>query len=445
MNLSWSCPARTIFGLGGLEPWFRTGRPHSAPVTSATVLTDPAVVGLPVLRQLRELLQRSGVRHEMRTVDGPGDLAAATLLADRLTPVDEPGIDGGHAVIGIGGGSLLDQLKIAAVLQANPGARARLAMPQRSGLILLEDLDRRLPLVAIPSTLGTGAEASSSACLSHAGGKRLLIGDILRPDAAVLDPQATRSLPDHLVAEGVLEPLFRLTSLYIADHRGLPTEDALTLALTERLVRLGDDLTDRRALHDEAESDGLRLEVAKISALSHAAWLSLGRNRYSARGWYIANELSTALGVRKMTAVAAVLPSLWSEIAAGQEILGSADRLGAAWRVLRAASSRELPADPIAGITALLDAWRIGRHVSATPEQIERTARRSIAAWGAGLPMLGRLRSDDVRRIVGRALPPAGSVAAAPVASGPFPPDPSMDVGARRHRGLENNDDLVRR
>ena len=440
MNLSWSCPARTILGLGGLEPWLRAGSPQSVPVTSATVLADPAVVGLPILRRLREVLQRSGVRHEMLTVDGPGDLEAATLLADRLAPVYLPGIDSGHAVIGVGGGSLLDQLKIAAVLQANPGAAARLELPQRSGLILLEDLEHRLPLVAIPSTLGTGAEASSSACLSHGDGKRLLIGDILRPDAAVLDPMATRSLPHHLVAEGVLEPLFRLTSLYIADHRGLPTEDALTVALAERLIRLGDELTGARAIENGAESDDLRLELAKISALSHAAWLSLGRNRYSARGWYIANELSTALGVRKMTAVAVLLPSLWSEIAAGQDILGSADRLSAMWPMLRAASSRDLPADPIAGIAALLDAWSIGRHVSPTREQVERTARRSIAAWGAGLPMLGRLRSRDVRRILDRAVRPVDR----PTAD-PFPPDPSMDVGARRHRGLENNDYLVRR
>lgn len=448
MNLSWSCPARTIFGLGGLASWL-ADTPATAggtrPIRSATVLADRSIVGQPVVRELRELLHRSGVRHQILAVDGPGELSSAVTLAERLA--------GGDLAIGVGGGSLLDQLKIAAVLNGNPEAQARLALAQRSGLILVEDLANRMPMVAIPTTLGTGAEASTSACLTHPGGKRLLLGDILRPDAAVLDPSATRRLPDQLVREGVLEPLFRLCSIFIADHEGRPTEDALTIALAQRLITLGDQVSTLPPGEASTQShDGLRLEIAKVSALSHAAWLGLGRHRYSAQGWYIANELSTVLGLRKMTAVAALLPRLWDEIAGGQALLGSSHRMHLLWQRMRTVSDRELPADPAAGIRALLAAWRIDRHILATPDQVDSVARRSLASWGAGLPMLGRLRSHDVRRLVAGAVIHDLAVipdltrhlTPEPVAvAAEFPLIPSMNVGARRHRGLENTDNTL--
>src|SRR5690606_41617741 len=71
---------------------------------------------------------------------------------------------------------------------------------------------RRAPLAVVPTTLGTGAETSRSACIQVHGRKRLVFGDGLRPDSAVHTPAATDTLPDDLIAEGVLEALLRLRS-----------------------------------------------------------------------------------------------------------------------------------------------------------------------------------------------------------------------------------------
>lgn len=446
MNLSWSCPARTVFGLGGLVDWLRTG-PVAAPgpIGSVTVLADRAVAGRPVLDELRHLLEGNGIGHEVQQIGGAVDLAAVSALAGRLPrPGDRSG-PAGHALVAVGGGSVLDQVAIAAVLQANPSVWTRLSVAQRSGLILLEDIRARLPLVAVPTTIGTGAEASTSACLAHPDGKRLLIGDVLRPDAAVLDPLATRGLPDHLVREGLLEPLFRLGCQFVADAGERPTEDALALALAERLVALGDRLDDALGgpATDPAASDELRRQIAQISALSHAPWLSLGRDRYAARGWYIATELSVALGVRKMTAVAALLPALWAEIDDGRAVLGSADRLRAWWRRLRVAGARPLPADPAAGIAALVGRWRIDPRLPADATAADPVARRCVARWGAGLPMLGRVRTDDLRGPLRRALSAVPDRPARPEPGrAGHPQNPSMDVGARRHRGRQRTDQI---
>src|SRR5690606_41823186 len=107
-------------------------------------------------------------------------------------------------------------------------ARGRRTDAQRSGTIILPvRVERRTQLLAIPTTLGTGTELSAVACLVYPEGKRIISGLCLRPDAAVLDPLATETLPVELVAEGTLEALFRTVSPHIGDHADLPEQDTL--------------------------------------------------------------------------------------------------------------------------------------------------------------------------------------------------------------------------
>jgi NADP-dependent alcohol dehydrogenase len=119
--------------------------------------------------------------------------------------------------------------------------------------------------------------------------------------------------------------------------------------------------------------------------------------------------MSSALGVRKMTAVAALLPHLWRAVLDGEPRLGSAPRLRRMWAGLRDAAppdrGRDLPEDPADGIAVLMDDWRVGRRLTADgPGRIEALAARTVRAWGAGLPMLGGLRAEDVRRLLDAAL-----------------------------------------
>ncbi|MGE7389605.1 daptide-type RiPP biosynthesis dehydogenase [Streptomyces sp. NPDC004126] len=384
MSAGWHAPAQQLIGCDSLGAWF-TGRPERR----ITVLVDPAVAAAPVTDRVRTLL--AGDRYETTVLElsGPGDLDSVAALAGRVADAE--------LLVGIGGGSLLDQAKLAALIRTNPDAYARLTVPQRSGLLVLGHTTRRgLPLVAVPTTVGTGTESSGVACLGYPGhGKRLVMGTALRPRAAVLDPVATATLDDELVAEGVLEALHRVVSPYVGDHGDLPTEDALVETIAERLVLLGHEVRAARRAGRPTD-DRLRLEIAKLSGLSHAEWAHLGRDLYAVKGWLIANELSSALGVRKMTAVAAILPHLWRAIAAGEARLGSADRLHRLWSRLRATDPGNLPADPAAGIEALADSWGIHRDISAGPDRLAEIAHRTVRAWGAGLPMLGGLRTDDV-------------------------------------------------
>jgi hypothetical protein len=80
MNLSWSCPARPILGLGGLEPWLRAGSPQSVPVTSATQsvleLTKAGIADEQLVAFRRDVERDVGM--------GAAPAAAATLRAGTL-------------------------------------------------------------------------------------------------------------------------------------------------------------------------------------------------------------------------------------------------------------------------------------------------------------------------------------------------------------------------
>lgn len=398
--LGWHCPTVMMYGGDGLAAWLDT-----RPERSVTLLLDSGVADARIAVSVRERIERGGRTARTVVVTGPGTPHEVTELARRLDDTD--------LVVAVGGGSLLDQAKLAVLLRTGPGALARLTVPQRSGLILLPPEQTRGPrLVAVPTTLGTGSELSAVACLEFEQGKRLIMGGALRPDAAVIDPESTATLPLELVAEGVLEVLFRVTGLYVGDHRDLPTEDALAQALAERTVRLGNEVSVSRAQGRPA-GGRLRTEIAKISGLSHAGWVVLSRSPYAGKGWYLANELSTALGLRKMTAVAALLPPLWGAIAAGDTRLGSARRLDALWQRLRAAaldpvgegqSALPLPEAPAAGIAALIDSWGVGRQITAEPGRLTAVAQRSVRAWGAGLPMLDGLNAADIEGLLAQAV-----------------------------------------
>ncbi|MEV5238096.1 daptide-type RiPP biosynthesis dehydogenase [Streptomyces cinnamoneus] len=365
-----------------------------------TLLVDSALVDTDVVATVRTLVASPGRHTELVPLSGPGDVDSVLALAGRL--------DGSELVVGIGGGSLLDQAKLATVARDDRDVRTRLSLPQRSGLVVLPEFTGRgLPLAAVPTTVGTGTEVSGVACLAHPGGKRLVLGMSLQPEVAVLDAAATATLPGELLAEGVLEALFRVTSPYIGDHRATPTEDALVETVAERLVTLGHALAAARAAQAPqapVADPALRLEIAKVSGLSHNAWLHHGRDPYAVKGWLLANELSWALGVRKMTAVAALLPPLWRAISDDEGRLGSAARLERLWSRLRTAGPEPLPAEPAAGVRALIDAWRVDGRLTADAAALDAVAQRTVRAWGAGLPMLGGLTVGDVRGLLAAAV-----------------------------------------
>jgi NADP-dependent alcohol dehydrogenase len=365
------------------------GRPR------AVMLIDAGLASHPIVADGSLWLRENGFRVEQASVPtAPGAAGVGAVM--NL-------VDGADLVLAIGGGSVLDAAKLGTLAVGHDRFVGCLTVPQRGGIVLAPAGTVRVaPLVAIPTTLGTGSESSRVAVLTDANARRLVMGAGLRPEAKVLDPLATRGLPERLVLEGVAEVLARIVGPYVGEHDGQATTDAVAQAVAFRLVELGDAVADRPA-HAPGNAE-LRLDIARLSSLSHSEWLARDGHPYAVKGWLLANELAFVTGVRKMTATAALWPALWDRIDGGDGRIGSAIRLRGLWSGIRRAHRRQLPAEPGPGIARLLAHWGLGAPLIASQEQVQATVRAVNRSWGAGLPMLGGLRPADVRELISAAV-----------------------------------------
>ncbi|GAB3399178.1 daptide-type RiPP biosynthesis dehydogenase [Amycolatopsis echigonensis] len=310
------------------------------------------------------------------------DIAAVRSLAARLAERSP------DTVLGIGGGSVLDLVKLACAVQKHPEFADVLEIRgRRAGAISLPAF--RNPLVRrvfVPTTVGTGVEVSAVACVRIDGRKRIVAGPALRPDIAVLDPELTATLPGELLREGALEALLRIIGPVAGSGRvgGLP--DAEAASLVRELVAVG------HRIAAGGTGPQTRLDAAMLSSATHTGWALAGRGMYSAKHWYLANELSTGLGLRKMVATAWLVPAVWSRIAAGDTRYGNPDMLRQAWSWLG-------EADPVAGLRSLLRDWGLDYEIAAPEPVLAEIAQHTVRSWGGRLPMLAGLAVADVREL----------------------------------------------
>ncbi|WP_394621495.1 daptide-type RiPP biosynthesis dehydogenase [Lentzea sp. JNUCC 0626] len=305
------------------------------------------------------------------------DLGTVRALTDQIT-VHAPDV-----LVGVGGGSVLDVVKLAGVPALADILEVR---GRRAGVVGLPDTAPAFRRVFVPTTIGTGVEVSAVACVRLGADKRLAIGTGLAPEIAVLDPEFTEGLPPVLLREGVLEALLRVLGPFAGSPPvgGLP--DAEAEMLVRRLVAVG----DRLAAGDTGSRT--RLEAATLSAATHTGWALVGRNTYGAKHWYLANELSTVLGVRKMVATAHLLPAVWSSIMAGDRRFGSAERLAVAWQWIADSA-------PVIGLQELLHRWDLTYALTTTDAQRAEAAQRARRSWGGRLPMLAGLSAADIEEV----------------------------------------------
>ncbi|VTM27557.1 ethanolamine utilization protein EutG [Klebsiella pneumoniae] len=143
-------------------------------------------------------------------------------------------------VVAFGGGSVLDAAKAVALLVANPEQTLG-EMTEHS------ELRPRLPLIAVPTTAGTGSETTNVTVIIDAvsGRKQVLAHASLMPDVAILDAALTEGVPPHITAMTGIDALTHAVEAYSARH-ATPFTDSLAM---------GGDSHDRRGA---AESGGLR-------------------------------------------------------------------------------------------------------------------------------------------------------------------------------------------
>lgn len=222
-----SFPTPIAFGPGVL----RTVGPELAGLgRHALVVTDRGLVQAGVVAEVRRALESAGVACTVFDAvrENPTE---SDVLAGRAA-LAEAGAD---FIVAVGGGSPLDAGKLIRLMQHHPGELA--------DYDVLRGGDRRVtqplaPLVAVPTTAGTGSEVSRSAVVTieSAGRKIVVFSPRLLPTLAVCDPELTLGLPPRLTAATGADALTHAVEAYLA--KGFhPMADALALQAVAYVFR----------------------------------------------------------------------------------------------------------------------------------------------------------------------------------------------------------------
>ena len=254
-------------------------------------VTDETVRGLGLAAAALESLERA--QRTVRIFDAvEADPSAATVEAAAAAG-KEAGV---RSVIGFGGGSPMDVAKTAAYLLGS-GER-------------LEDIygvdqaiGERLPLALVPTTAGTGSEATPIAILTVGGAeKKGIVAEALYADWAVLDADLTLGLPRHVTAATGIDAMVHAIEAYTSKRLKNPLSDALAreaLRILSRHIRTACDEPENREARGQmllgAHLAGVSFSNAPVAGV-HALAYPLGGHFHVPHGLSNALMLPHVLG-----------------------------------------------------------------------------------------------------------------------------------------------------
>ena len=180
-------------------------------VRRAMLVSDPGVVEAGITDRVRSRVEAAGVDAEV------WDRARVEPTLDSLQEAAAFAVDGGFdGFVAVGGGSSIDTAKAADLIASCGGElMAYVNPPVGEGRAPPE---RLRPLLAIPTTCGSGAEATSVAVLDvpELRVKTGISHRYLRPDQAIVDPSLTSSLPGEVVASCGLDVICHAAESFVA-------------------------------------------------------------------------------------------------------------------------------------------------------------------------------------------------------------------------------------
>src|SRR5690242_4263310 len=309
----------------------------------AALITMPRLmsVGGGALAELPALVARLGLKHPLVVTDpyiarcGTVDRATGLLdkaqipftvfsdtVSDPTTEVIDTGVailrDGDFdSLVAIGGGSSIDTAKGMSVLHANGGRMRDWKVPNDIPKI-------GLPIIAIPTTAGTGSEVTRFTVVTdtETDEKMLIAGLACCPAAAIVDYELTLSMPYRLTADTGIDSLTHAIEAYVS-RRASPFTDGLAknaMGLIARQIRSACAEPDNRAAREAmmlgATTAGMAFSNASV-ALVH------GMSRPIGAFFHVPHGLSNAMLLPEITAFSA--PAALERYADCARVMGVAE------------------------------------------------------------------------------------------------------------------------
>jgi alcohol dehydrogenase len=262
--LAFSNPVRVEFGADALA-----GLPDAVGERDCILVTSAGMASRGALREIEAGLADRIVATFSDVLPNP-TIASCTMAFDALQGV-EAGL-----LVALGGGSVIDTAKALAAQRAHPSGPGWLAGHLRDGRPFPEPF---VPpaIIAIPTTAGTGSEVTMWATIwdDESATKRSISHPFLYPEAALLDPALTHSVPRATTVPAAFDALSHAMEA-IWNRAANPVSDALAMRAIRlipgalpRVLESPDDARAREALMSAALLAGLAISSTR-TALAHS-------------------------------------------------------------------------------------------------------------------------------------------------------------------------------
>ncbi len=191
---------------------------------NALIVTGKHVGKSPMYEKLVKMLEKEKIGYA--TFDGITGEPTDRMIEEGLKQYKTKDCD---FVIGIGGGSPLDAAKAIAAMAVNPGKIADYMGREITGNIP--------PVVAIPTTAGTGSEATKFTIITNQENdiKMLLKGDCLVPKIAIVDPDFSMDMPKSVTAATGLDAFTHAVEAYTS-QKAFDMTDTLAVSAVKRIL-----------------------------------------------------------------------------------------------------------------------------------------------------------------------------------------------------------------
>lgn len=258
----------------------------------ALIVTGKHVVLSDMMAELKKALEEIGIAYFV--FDGITGEPTNVMIDEGIAAYKENGCD---FCIGIGGGSPLDSAKAIAAMITNEGKIA-----DYNGKVIEKLIP---PVVAIPTTAGTGSEATQFTVITDVEKdiKMLLKGGYLVPKIAIVDPAYTYSAPKLITAATGMDALTHAIEAYTS-RKALPVTDTLAVSAVKRIMKY------LPAAYKDGSDEKARYEMsvasyeAGICINNSTVTLVHGMSRPIGALFHVAHGISNAMLLTKCLAFA---------------------------------------------------------------------------------------------------------------------------------------------
>jgi alcohol dehydrogenase class IV len=246
----------------------------------ALLVTDKGVVDSGTGKKIREIMEKEGIGVEIfdRVISDPDvDCFEACLEMARKAKYD--------LIVGVGGGSPMDIASITSIMLTNPGK-----IYDYFGVNLVKDPG--VPTILIPTTAGTGAEATPNAILTDTRErlKKAVVSPHILPRVAIVDPLLTLSMPPAVTSSSGIDALTHAIESYTSNNATVMTD----LFAKESIILIGRSLLTAVANGNNLEA---RYDMAIGSLYAGISLANAGVTAVHALAYPLGGQFNVAHGI----------------------------------------------------------------------------------------------------------------------------------------------------